>query len=381
MKNVTILGSTGSLGTQALDVLTHAKDAKVLGLAARRDIDTLERQIISFAPDVAALEDEGLAHELKRRLPKDCRTEILSGRDGVLTVAGLSGADLAINCMVGAAGLVPTLTALEAGTDVALANKESLVMAGELVMAAAAANGARILPVDGEHSAILQCLQGNEQAAIAKIVLTASGGPFRGYDSGRLAAVTPADALNHPVWAMGPRITIDSATLMNKGFEVIEAVWLFGVGIESVDVLVHPQGIVHSMVEFADGAVMAQLSTPDMRLPIQYALNYPKRTPGPAKKLDFAAMRTLTFEPPDVETFPCLRLARDAMLAGGCAPAVLNAADEEAVSLFLQGKIPFVQIPVLIENALLAYTVSDAKSLDDVLAADAWARARVRGKL
>ncbi|MCL2702464.1 MAG: 1-deoxy-D-xylulose-5-phosphate reductoisomerase [Defluviitaleaceae bacterium] len=372
-KSITVLGSTGSLGTQTLDVIAHTQGAKVAALAARRDIGTLEGQIKAFKPDIAAVEDEASALELKRRLGA-ARTEILSGREGVLAVSGYAGADLVVNCLVGAAGLEPTLAALDAGHDIALANKESLVTAGELVMAKARGKGLRILPVDGEHSAVFQCLCGNENNEVRRIILTASGGPFRGYGKERLEKVTAADALNHPVWNMGKRITIDSATLMNKGFEVIEAVWMFGIPLENVDVLVHPQGIVHSMVEFADSAVMAQLSAPDMRLPIQYAINYPKRLAGPAKKLDFAMLKELSFEAPDEDAFPCLRLAREAFRAGGTAPAVLNAVDEEAVRFFLEGRISFTNIPKLIENVLMAYTVKNVKSVDIVLEADRWAR-------
>ena len=377
-KKIVLLGSTGSLGTQSLEVIKQAGNIKVTALAARESIDLLERQIREFTPEIAAVFNEHAALELKHRLAESGikHTEILAGESGLLAAAA-HDCDLAINCLVGAAGLLPTMTAINAGRDVALANKESLVAAGALVMDAAKKNGVNIIPVDGEHSAIFKCLQGNEGNTIEKIHLTASGGPFRGWTSTQLEAVTPVQALAHPVWNMGSRITIDCATMMNKGFEAIEAVWLFDVPLSKVNVLVHPQGIIHSMVEFLDGCIMAQLSAPDMRLPVQYAIDYPLRRAGLVKKADFSQIRELNFEPPNTDTFPCLRLAYDAHKMGGAAAAVLNAADEEAVQLFLSGAIKFTDIPRIIESTLSAYNVQDADSVDVVLEADRWARRHV----
>lgn len=377
-KNIVVLGSTGSLGTQALDIIHQTPDVRLAALAARASVDLLESQIREFRPDIAALEDEVKAVDLRNRLRLDgIKTEILTGSAGVLAAAAYDEADLVINTIVGVAGLLPTMAALGAGKDLALANKESLVAAGGLVTKLAKEKGAALLPVDGEHSAIFQCLRGNAGNEIEKLLLTASGGPFRGYTAEQLQRVTVDDALKHPVWGMGRRITVDCATLMNKGFEVIEAHWLFGVATSRVEVLVHPQGVVHSMVEFADGAVMAQLGTPDMRLPVQYAINYPRRLPNSIPKLNLTEIGKLTFEPPDKTTFPCLRLAYDALKTGGTAPAALNGADEAAVGLFLEGKIAFKDIAILIENTLMAYTVKKAESAEDALAADSWARERV----
>lgn len=368
-----MLGSTGSLGRQTLDVIRQTPGTRVAALTANNSTDVLEKQIKEFNPDIAALWDESAARELRGRLTGH-KTEILSGKAGVLAAAGYDKSELVVNVISGTAGLEPTIAAIKAGKDVALANKETLVAAGGLVTALAKERGVSILPVDSEHSAIFQCLRGNDPASVSKLILTASGGPFRGYDRTRLAQVTVAETLNHPVWSMGRKITVDCATLMNKGLEVMEAYWFFGLSADKIDVVIHPQSVVHSMVEFNDGAVMAQMGTPDMRLPIQYAINYPDRLPNNIPKLDLFVKSPLTFEKPDLDAFPCLRLAYDALKTGGTAPAVLNAADETAVNLFINGEIRFDHIYELIENTLLAYTVKSANTLDDVLLADSWGR-------
>ncbi|MCL2406542.1 MAG: 1-deoxy-D-xylulose-5-phosphate reductoisomerase [Defluviitaleaceae bacterium] len=374
-RKITVLGCTGSMGTQALDVIGNMDGAEVVALTAHSNVDLLERQIRKFKPRLAVVYDPNTARKLAANVA-DLPTEILSGDEGVLAAAS-AGSDLVFNCVVGAAGLAPTLAAIRAGSDVALANKESLVIGGELVIPLAREKGVRIIPVDSEHSAIFQCLQGNSLSDVSRLILTASGGAFRGYSRSQLENVSAVNALKHPVWKMGPRITIDSATLMNKGFEVIEAAYLFDMPLNKIDIVIHPQGIIHSMVEYEDGAVMAQLGTPDMRLPIQYAINTPNRLPGLGERLDFTQISQLTFEQPNTELFPCLNLAKQAFAAGGTAPTVLNASDEEAVKLFLDGKIKFLDIPILIESALLAYTVKKISCLDEILLADAWCRAWV----
>ncbi|MDR1703342.1 MAG: 1-deoxy-D-xylulose-5-phosphate reductoisomerase [Clostridiales bacterium] len=380
IKRVSVLGCTGSIGVQALDTISWTPEICVVALACKSDIDTLERQIITWQPDIAAVEDTGRALELKHRL-KGVKTEILAGKQAVTQAAGYEQTDLVINSIVGIAGLPPTVEAIKAGKILALANKESLVTAGAYVMGLAREKGAAVLPVDSEHSAVLQCLRGNEGNAISKLYLTASGGPFRGYSREQLKKVTLKDTLKHPTWSMGRKITVDSATLMNKGLEVIEARYLFDIPPERIEALVHPQSVIHSMVEYADGAVMAQLGAPDMRLPIQYALHYPKRLPGGAKRLDFNTVKALTFEAPDTGAFPCLKLAYQALEDGGMYPAVLNGANEAAVELFLNSRISFTDIAELIEKSLLAYNVKKAghglDSIDEVLAADGWAREKV----
>jgi len=374
-KRIALLGSTGSIGTQTLDVVRETGCAEVLALAAHSHIDALEGQIYAFRPLKAAVMDDAKAVELQKRLALNgCKTEIVCGMNGLFEIVSMAEVDCVVNAIVGNVGLRPTMAAIQNKKEIALANKETLVTSGALVMAAARANGVTVLPIDSEHSAILQCLRGNAGNQIRTLYLTASGGPFRTKTAAELAAVTAADALKHPNWSMGAKITIDSATMMNKGLEVIEAKWLFDVAAEQITVLVHPQSVVHSMVEYEDGAVMAQLGEPDMRVPIQYALTYPARLPNAFPKINFFERSTLTFEPPNGKLFPCLDMAYGALQAGGLFPAVMNGANEAAVDLFLRGAIRFLDISLLIEQALAAYTDENELSVAAVLRADAWAR-------
>ena len=370
MKRVLILGSTGSIGTQALEVVAASDDLQVSGLAAGSDWERVVAQARQFGVPAVALADEGAAG----RARGEWSGRVLAGEEGVRELIGSSGADLVLNGIVGAAGLASTVIALTEGIDVALANKESLVVGGELVMALAEATGARLLPVDSEHSALHQLIGCEAPGTVERLVLTASGGPFRGRDD--LSGVTVAEALAHPTWAMGGRITIDSATLMNKGFEAIEAHHLFGVPYERIDVVVHPQSLVHSLVQLNDGASLAHLGHPDMRVPISYALHFPERADVDVPQLDLAAAGELTFEQPDLETFACLRLAREAGEAGGTAPCVLNAADEVAVAAFLDGRIPFTGIAEVIERVLAEMPTQPIGHFDHLFATDAEARQR-----
>ncbi len=372
------MGSTGSIGTQTLEVVENLGDFQVAALTGNQNIDLLERQARKFRPEFVAVMQEGKAETLRGRLA-DTDVRVLCGMEGLLAAATCDGVDTVVTSVVGNIGLKPTFAAIEAGKNIALANKETLVSAGQLVMDAARRHGSKIYPVDSEHSAIFQSLQGNEGNAIARILLTASGGPFRGKKREELQHITAADALKHPNWSMGRKITIDSATLMNKGLEVMEAKWLFGVEVEQIEVLIHPQSIVHSAVEYEDGAIIAQLGEPDMRVPIQYALTYPKRVKNPFPRIDFTQRSTLTFEQPDTETFRCLALAYRALHTGGTLPAVLNGANEIAVERFLQGGLSFLEIPALIERTMDAYTVKYEYTLEDLLEADAWARTFARG--
>ncbi len=374
-KRLCVLGSTGSIGTQCLDVATRS-GYTVYALAASRNISLLEAQIRRFRPALAAVADEAAAADLAVRVA-DTPTRVLPGRQGVLQVAA-AGCEVVLNALVGVAGLEPTLLALSAGSDIALANKETLVTAGELVMKTAAELGRRILPVDSEHSAIFQCLQGSRREDLASLVLTASGGPFRGWSRDRLRGVTPAQALAHPNWSMGRKISIDSATMMNKGLEVIEAVHLFGVTPEQVQVVVHPESVVHSLVEWQDGAMIGQLSLPDMRLAIQYALTYPARQPSPVAPLKLPQVARLTFEQPDRTAFGCLAAAEEALRRGGLTPAALNGANEEAVALFLEEKIHFLQIEELVRRVLESPFGEPVTSVEQVLQADRAARELVR---
>ena len=375
MKELVILGSTGSIGTQSLEVAKQ-QGYKVTGLVAGWNIDLLEKQAREWRPLSVAVFDEKKAKDLKIKL-SDTDIKVLSGEEGVCEVAGGRG-NAAINAIVGIAGLKPTLSAIESGKTIALANKETLVTGGEIVNRKAKEKGVRILPVDSEHSAIFQSLQGAPKGSLKKILLTASGGPFFGKQKKDLENVTVKEALNHPNWSMGAKITIDSATLMNKGLEVIEAVHLFGISADNIEVLVHRQSIIHSGVELSDGAVIAQLGTPDMRLPIQYALTYPERSDYAFEKLDLFKVGTLTFEKPDTNTFRCLPLCVKAIKEGGIAPTVVNGANEEAVRLFLDGKIKFLQIADLVENALNSVDNKKEFTLDDIFEADAIARQIVR---
>ena len=374
MKKITVLGSTGSIGTQTLDVVDRQSDKfKVCGLAANRNVKLLSEQIRKYKPQKAAIFDETLYNELKTSV-SDCSTEILCGSDGVREVAAHTGADVALSAIVGIAGLLPTLDAIDNGIDIALANKETLVTAGSLVTDRISKKNVKLLPVDSEHSAIFQCLNGEKHKNIKKIILTASGGPFFGKSHDELKKVTLKDALNHPNWSMGSKITIDSATLMNKGLEFIEAKWLFDVDIDKIDIVVHRQSIIHSMVEFSDGSVMAQMGKPDMRTPISVALNYPDRELLNQDPLDFSTLKALTFDKPDYDTFKCLPLAIKAVKQGGTMPAFLNGANEAAVALFLEEKISFLDIADIIEQAMNGYeSVTDYK-LEDILNADRLAR-------
>ena len=377
VKTLAILGSTGSIGRQALDVCKRL-GISVCGLSAGSNIDLLERQIEEFRPRAVCVADVDQAFLLSKRTGPGC--EVIAGADGLGDIASMPDAGAVLNALVGVAGLRPTMAAIEAGKDIALANKETLVTAGELVTRRAREKQVGVYPVDSEHSAIFQCLRGNAGNKVRTIYLTASGGPFREKTKDELKRVTLDEALRHPNWAMGPKITVDCATLMNKGLEVIEAKWLFDLRLDQINVLLHPQSVIHSMVEYADGAVIAQLGVPDMRLPIQYALTWPERPNADFPRLDFLRCPPLTFGQPDIERFPCLRLAFDAAECGGLMPAVMNGADEEAVSAFLNGRIPFTQISALIEHAMGSYRYTEKKELTvtDVMEADEWARDRVQ---
>ncbi len=379
MRKLALLGSTGSIGIQTLDVvrgLCRGGDfpVSIQVLAARSSVKQLEEQIREFRPQAAAVFDEKAAKDLRDRT-RDLDLEILPGMEGLCQAAAWDSADMTLNAVVGMVGLRPTLSAIAAGKTVALANKETLVAGGSIVMEAARQNKVEILPVDSEHSAIFQCLQGcPEKKAVKRLLLTASGGPFFGKTRKELEGVTPAQALRHPNWNMGAKVTIDSATLMNKGLEVTEAAWLFGLGPKDIQVVVHRESIVHSLVEYVDHSVIGQLGTPDMRLPIQYAITYPKRYPSPCGELDLAGLGSLTFAQPDLETFRCLKVCLQALERGGLAPAAANGANEEAVALFLQEKIGFLEIPQLVEAAMLRQPDAPADSVEAVLQADREAR-------
>ena len=367
MKNISVLGSTGSIGTQTLDVVRKSEgELKVSALAAGRDISGLEKQVREFKPGLVCVGDADLAGDLKTAL-KDTETKVVSGMEGLIEVSTVPEADTVVTAVVGMMGIKPTISAIESGKDIALANKETLVTAGHIIMPLAKEKGIKILPVDSEHSAVFQCLTSEPEAAVDNIILTASGGPFRGYSADQLEKVTLEQALAHPNWSMGKKITIDSATMVNKGLEVIEAKWLFDVTQDHIKVVVHPQSIIHSMVEFCDGAVKAQLGTPDMRLPIQYALFYPDRRTMDTERLDFYKVGKLDFEEPDMEVFKGLRFAYDALKAGGNMPTIFNAANELAVSRFLKGDISFVQIYEMIEKAMSDVDYKDDPDIEEVL--------------
>lgn len=375
MKRITILGSTGSIGKSALEVITKYRDRfEVVGLTANSNIRLLEEQVNTFKPEIVAVADEAGAIELRKKLNID----VLSGNTGIAEVASYSRSDFVLSAIVGFAGLIPTLSAIKTGKTVGLANKESLVVAGEIVMEEAVKYGAKIIPVDSEHSAIFQCIEGRSRESIKKIVLTASGGPFFGKSKSELDRVTIEDALKHPNWDMGRKITIDSATLMNKGFEVIEAYHLFGLSPDEIDVLIHPQSIVHSMVEFKDRSYIAQLSIPDMKGPIAYALSYPERLDDPMPCLDLSRIEKLTFRKPDTGCFPCLLYAYEASREGGTMPAVLNAANEVAVGAFLQRAIGFNDIPVIIGNTMHSHKKEAVTGIEAVIEADRWAREYIK---
>lgn len=368
MKYISILGSTGSIGSQTLDIVREHNDRlKVTALAANSNIELLEKQIREFKPDIVCVYNEDKAKELKLRI-KDMAVRIVAGMDGLITCATYPAADTAVTALVGMIGIRPTIEAIKAGKNIALANKETLVTAGHIIMPLVKEKKVLLLPVDSEHSAIFQSLNGEDRKRISKIILTASGGPFRGKKLSDLSNIKPEDALTHPNWAMGHKITIDSATMVNKGLEVMEAAWLFDVSLDKIQVLVHPQSIIHSMVEYIDGSIIAQMGMPDMRLPIQYALFYPCRERlDQGKKLDFIKIGQLTFEEPDMETFYGLRLGIEAGKTGGSLPTVYNAANEWAVAAFLQGKIGFLDIPRIIEASMKNHKVIAKPSLDEIL--------------
>ncbi|HJQ99960.1 MAG TPA: 1-deoxy-D-xylulose-5-phosphate reductoisomerase [Candidatus Polarisedimenticolaceae bacterium] len=375
MKRLSLLGSTGSIGRQALEVVAERRsDLSVVALAARDSVERLAEQVAAFSPELAVVGTEAAARALAARVPKS--TRVLHGPDGIAEAARHPEADMVVNGLVGAAGVLPTFAAVDAGKDVALANKEALVVGGAFIVRRARETGAALLPVDSEHSAIHQCLRGEDPSEVRALWLTASGGPFRTWTKDALAQASPEQALRHPNWSMGPKITIDSATLMNKGLEIIEARWLFDVGPERIRVVVHPESVVHSLVEMRDGSFKAQLSAPDMRQPIRYALSWPARAEAPSN-LDLAALGALRFEAADPERFPCLALAQEALVRGGVAPAVLNAANEAAVGLFLQGRARFYDIPAAVRRALDREGEASAASLSDLLAADLRAREAV----
>ncbi len=378
MKGLSILGSTGSIGANVLRVVDAFPGRfAVVGLAAGGNVELLAEQIARYRPQVVSLADPALVERLSRLVDLS-GVRAVSGTSGMVEVATHPAAQMVVASAVGAVGLVPTYRALEAGKDVALANKETLVMAGELMLARARETGARLLPIDSEHCALHECLDGRSPEHVRRLLLTASGGPFRNRPRESFAAITREEALAHPTWRMGPKITIDSATLMNKGLEVIEARWLFGVPAERIDVVIHPQSVIHSMVELVDGTVLAQLGVTDMRMPIQYALTYPERWPAAIPGMDFARGLHFDFEPPDRGKFPCLSLAYRALEQGGTAPAALNAANEEAVAAFLDGRAGFDGIPATITQVLDAAPARSAATLEDVLEADRWARERAR---
>lgn len=375
-QTITVLGSTGSIGVQTLDV-ARMHGVKVAALTANRQIDLLEQQVREFHPLVAAVRDKDAAARLKAALA-DTDTTVLSGEEGILTAACQPEADTVVNAIVGVAGLLPTLAAVSAGKHLALANKETLVAGGAVVKEAIRQHGVNLYPVDSEHSAIFQCLQGCPPDALKKVILTASGGAFYGKTKEELSQVTVQQALQHPNWSMGAKITIDSATLMNKGLEVIEASWLFDVPDEKIDVLVHRESIIHSMIQLQDNSVIAQLGVADMRIPIQYALTYPQRLASPVKELDLSEIAALTFAKPDMDTFECLAICREALRRGGLLPAIANAANEAAVQLFLEGKITFLQIPAIVGQAVgQSSAAHDTVTLDTILSADRETRERI----
>ena len=378
-KNIAILGSTGSIGRSALDVIANFPDRfRVSYLSARSNVELLKQQADRVHPSGINILDECSASRCRNAV--NGSVEVLVGEEGLLELVAREDVDLIISALVGFAGLRPTLRAIDAGKDVALANKETLVVAGELIMRRVREKDVRLLPIDSEHSAILQCLQGEDLRTVNRLILTASGGPFLHLDAAELEEVTIAQALNHPTWKMGAKITIDSATLMNKGLEVIEAFWLFGLPPEKIDVVIHPQSIIHSMVEFVDGSVKAQMGVPDMKLPIQYALTYPERPASAYRRIDFDALRQMTFQSPDTSKFRCLPLAYRALAMGGSAPAVMSAANEVAVQLFLEGRIRFPAIATVIEDALNAHTPLRNMTLEDVIRTDRETRAMVHDR-
>ena len=379
MKKIAILGSTGSIGTQTLEVVRAQGDLQVTAMAAGRNIDLFEQQIREFLPKNVAVWEEKDAQDLRTRVA-DLGVKVHSGMDGLIEIAADPDSEILVTAVVGMLGLRPTIAAIQSGKNIALANKETLVTAGHLIMPMAKEYDVQILPVDSEHSAIFQSLNGERANKIEKILLTASGGPFRGKTKAELEQVTLEDALKHPNWSMGKKITVDSATLVNKGLEVMEAKWLFGVELDQIQVVVQPQSIIHSMVQYEDGSIIAQLGTPDMRLPIQYALYYPKRRPLDDKRLDFAKLGSITFEEPDTDTFRGLPLAYEAMTKGGNVPTVFNAANEAAVALFLQKKISYLQITQIIEECMNHSTFVAAPNVEQILETEAQVRESIESR-
>ena len=366
MKNIAVLGSTGSIGTQTLDVVRNNEDIRVVALSAGSNIELLEQQAREFSPEVVSVAEKKDAEKLRKKL-EGTGVKVLWGMDGLIEAAQHPSADTVVTAVVGMMGLRPTVAAINAGKDIALANKETLVTAGHIIMPLAKEKNVRILPVDSEHSAILQCLTGEDQREVSRVIITASGGPFRGRTREQMKDVRLEDALKHPNWSMGRKITIDSATMVNKGLEVIEAKWLFGLDAEDIKVIVQPQSVIHSMVEFVDGGIMAQLGTPDMRLPIQYAIYYPHRRPLPGERLDFGALKQITFEEPDFENFRGLALAFEALKTGGSMTTVYNAANELAVSRFFNREIGFLDITAMIEDSMKAHKVIENPDIEQIL--------------
>ena len=381
MKHIAILGSTGSIGKNALSVVdTHPDEFKVVGLAANRDVDTLEQQVRQYAPKLVALNEPTAASQLSERIRDLNGTQVLTGTEGLQAVATMAQASQVLDGMGGSAGLLPTLAAIDAGKDIAFVNKEVMVMAGALVNTAVQTNGVNLIPIDGEMSAIFQCLEGarERQAEIHRLLITASGGPFRTLPKEKLQSVTPKQALRHPNWKMGQKITVDSATMMNKGLEVIEAKWLFNIELSKIDIVVHPESIIHSMVEWTDGSTIAQLGPTDMRIMIQYALTYPRRLSTPVPRLDLREIQALHFEPVDFEKFPCLSLAYNAAEVGGTLPVVLSSADEVVVEAFLNACIGFMDIPAILARVMDKHTVITDPTLSDILEVDRWAKSTAR---
>lgn len=380
MKKIAVLGSTGSIGTQTLEIVRNHPQLQVVALAAGNNVDMLEQQIREFRPLIAGIKSPEAAADLRGRVA-DLPVKIVFGMDGLLEIATMEQSQVLVTAIVGMIGIRPTIAAIEAGKDIALANKETLVTAGHLIMPLAKQHGVSILPVDSEHSAIFQSLNGEPKERIAKILLTASGGPFRGRTREELAGVQVEDALKHPNWAMGRKITIDSSTLVNKGLEVMEAKWLFDVDLDRIQVVVHPQSVIHSMVEYVDGAVIAQLGVPDMKLPIQYALFYPDRMPATGERLDFFKLGHMTFEEPDTRNFPGLALAYEASRRGGSMPTVYNAANEKAVSLFLDRKISYLQITELIAQSMEQHRVIANPGVEEILATEQQVYEYIAGRI
>ncbi len=377
VKKIAILGSTGSIGTQTLEIVRDNPDLQVVGLAAGANIDELERQVREFQPRLVSLRSEADCRELRMRLA-DMEVQVIPGMEGLLQIAEMEESEILVTAIVGMIGIRPTIAAINRHKDIALANKETLVTAGHIIMPLAAKMGVSILPVDSEHSAIFQSMQGENKDRVSRLLITASGGPFRGRTRQQLENVQPEDALKHPNWSMGNKITIDSATLVNKGLEVMEAKWLFDMDLDRIQVVVHPQSIIHSMVEYVDGGIIAQLGTPDMKLPIQYALFYPDRRPMAGKRVDFYELGSITFEKPDMETFTGLKLAMRAAAEGGSMPTVFNAANEKAVSLFLNRKIHFLQIPEIIEMCMEHHRKIENPDVDIILDTEQETYERIR---